>query len=241
METQENKQAQVEEQKQPQAESTQPTLEERLKQLDGSENEEVKTEEKESSSSLPDLSELGEPEVKPEETKEEPVQEEGLGLPDTPEAKKFAEDFKQYLGFDISELRTGVQELQTYRQQLEQERQQAAQQQEMSKLQKEWGLEQGEFDTRLNAVIERFNKYSPEMQARLDSVEGAKLIWAKLEQEAKDSGVPAFQKSSSGAVSGGKQPMFTRTEIASMSKEEYSRNADRILKAYQLGLVDNSR
>ena len=241
---------QVQNQVQPQATSTEEApvsdLEQRLQSLDESQVEEKtspSTEGTPSPESLPDLSELDLPTEQPKtettESAPEPQQEE-LGLPDTPEAKKFAEDFKQYLGFDVTELKQGIAELNQYRTQLQQERAAQAQQKEMTALQQEWGLEKDAFDGRMNQIVERFKKYSPEMQKRLDTVEGAKLIWAKIEQESKGNNVPAFQRNST-VTPGGKKYLFSTSEISNMSSDEYARNSDRILKAYQLGLVDNSR
>lgn len=225
---------------QPQAEPTQDSdLEQRLQSLDTTEQTEETSTQAEvkpspETSNLPDLSELDVPTQQPVQTQ---PQAEPTALPDTPEAKKFAEDFKNYLGFDITELRTGVQELQKYRQQVAQEAAQAAQVKQTASLQQEWGLQGDAFDSRMSQIVERFKQYSPEMQKRLDNVEGAKLIWAKIQEESKNSDVPQFMKSSPGVSSGGKKPMFTRAEIMNMSKEQYAKNADRILKAYQLGLV----
>lgn len=190
------------------------------------------------SAALPSLDELNLPTEQPQSTTT--VQEAPVDLPDTPEAKKFAEDFKQYLGFDISELRGGIKELEEYRQQIVAEKQQASQDKQLSALQQEWGIDKAELDGRMNQIIERFKKYTPEMQARLDTLEGAKLIWAKIEQEMSDTNVPQFQKSSFNG-SGGKKFLFSSAEIKAMSKAEYTKNADKILKAYQLGLVDTSR
>ena len=232
---------------QPQAESTQQPvddLEKRLESLDAVENTEQTSTPQEQPSpepqnNLPDISELEVP-TETSEPKAEAKPQDSYELPDTPEAKKFAEDFKQYLGFDVNELRTGIKELEQYRQTLAQERVQQQQEKQMSSLQEEWGLDKSSFEGRMKQVIERFQKYSPEMQARLDSVEGAKLIWAKLEQEQSQNNVPNFVKSS-GFTSGGKKYLFTASEIKSMSKEQYAKNADRILKAYQQGLVDNNQ
>lgn len=219
-------------------------LEQRLQSLDETsvENQTEPSQKVETPSpvnSLPDLSELDLPKEQPTAQPSQSVTQE-VGLPDTPEAKKFAENFKEYLGFDISELKSGVQELQQYRERLQAEETQRSQEKQMSSLQKEWGLDQSAFDGRMNQIVERFKQYSPEMQKRLDTVEGAKLIWAKLEQESKESNVPSFQRNST-ISPGGKKYLFGKSEISNMSKEEYAKNSDRILKAYQLGLVDNNR
>lgn len=230
--------------KQPEVQQDENSLESRLSLLETDEtsadqssaqSEEVQTQVKEQSG-LPSLEELELPEtseVKPSEK----ATDEKLDIPDTPEAKKFAEDFKQYLGFDIEELRGGMKELQQLRQEAIQIQQKAAQEREMNTLREEWGIDQGNFDERMKMIVQRFSAYPPEMQKRLDNIEGAKLIWAKLEQEQAKQPVPKFQKST-GKTSLGKQPMFTKSEIDSMSSSEYAKNADKILKAYRLGLVN---
>lgn len=224
--------------KQPETEDN--SLESRLSLISETEEDltsapegEVQPPEKETSS-LPSLEEL---ELPSQPEKQDKPEEEKLDIPDSPEAKKFAEDFRQYLGFDIDELRSGMKELQQLRQEAFEQQQRAVQEREMNKLREEWGIDQGTFDQRMKQVVERFGAYPPEMQKRLDNLDGARLIWAKLEQEQAKQPVPQFQKSS-GRTSVGTQPMFTKSEIDKMSSAEYAKNADKILKAYRLGLVN---
>jgi hypothetical protein len=217
-------------------------LEQRLLQLDNAESEPEQERSTESTqppteNELPDLSELDLPEQQPQA---EPTAEAAPELPDSPEAKKFAEDFKKYLGFDVTELQTGVKELQQYREQIAQEKAKVDQDRQLDALSKEWGLDRTELDNRMTQVVERFNQYPPEMQQRLDNLEGAKLIWAKIEQEQGQNKVPQFQKSGS-RVTTGKKFLFTQSEIANMPNDEYQRNADRIVHAYKQGLVDKSK
>lgn len=169
---------------------------------------------------------------------EEPVQE-TPELPDTPEAKKFAEDFKQYLGFDVSELREGIQTFKAMQQEIIQYKTQKAVDASMKQLQQEWGVDSGEFEQRMSMVLDRFNKYPAELKAKLDSVEGAKLLWAKIEQEARAKGkqVPRLERTSNPVASGTPKPMFTWAEISAMSQEEYVANADRITYAAANGLI----
>lgn len=169
---------------------------------------------------------------------EEPVKE-VQDLPDTPEAKKFAEDFKQYLGFDISELREGIQTFKAMHQEIVQYKTQKAVDASMKQLQQEWGVDSGEFEQRMSMVLDRFNKYPSELKAKLDNVEGAKLLWAKIEQEARAKGkkVPAFERSNSPVSAGTNRPMFTWAEIDAMSQSEYEANADRITYAAANGLI----
>lgn len=233
---QQTQETQVTQEKQEQQPSE---LEQRLQSLNSIEEESDSTSTQEEQPSpnnqMPSLDELDLPTQQPQAT---PTQEQQVKpeLPDTEEARKFAKDFKEYLGFDITELRTGMEELNQLRQSIREQEVAKVHQTEMQTLQKEWGVDESEFDGRMNRILERFQKYSPDMQKRLDNLEGAKLIWAKLQQEDMTNNVPQFQ-SSSAKTNGGKKPMFTKAEIKGMSREEYERNADAILKAYKLGLV----
>lgn len=184
-------------------------------------------------SNLPTLDQLTLPEDVGVEAPKEVQQ-----LPDTPEAKKFAEDFQKYLGFSVDEFRSAAKDYQATIEYMNQVRQEQYINQSVQSLSKDWGVDATETKARLEKVQERFGKYNAELQSQLDSIEGAKLIWAKLEQEARANNepVPTFQKSK-GMTSVGNKPLFTKAEINNMSKAEYERNADRILYAYANGLI----
>ena len=160
-------------------------------------------------------------------------------LPDTPEAKKFATDFQQYLGFSVDELRAGIQEMQQMRTHFAQVQTQAAIQRQEKELSEAWGISGDALNDRLSIVRERFSKLPPEMQSRLDNPEGAKMIWARLQQEEQQSGIPVFQRSTGLGMSnaGQKKPQFTRSQIQSLTAQQYERYAPQILQAYQQGLV----
>lgn len=171
-----------------------------------------------------DLSALDLPQ---EESKQEPQT--------TPEYKKFEEDFKKYLGLDLKEAIQTVQELQSFKQQqiIDSQKQQ---------LKQTWGVSDDEFDYRMKLVLDRFSKYSPDMQARLDNLEGAQLIWAKIQQEQlrskSNKQVPSLDKATTTIPNpGSNKYLFTREQIAKMSNDEYARNADKIAYAFANGLV----
>lgn len=186
---------------------------------------------------LPDLAELDLPEdlgVEPGEGFKEVAQ-----LPDTPEAKKFAEDFQTYLGISVEDFRQAAQDYTKTIEYFNQVKAEQYRKEAINTLSNEWGVGVTEVSSRLEQVQERFNKYPQEMRDRLDSLEGAKLIWAKIEQEtsAKNNrDIPKLERSR-GVTSTAPKVMFTQREIDNMSREEYERNADRIYRAYQLGLV----
>lgn len=113
----------------------------------------------------------------------------------TEEGKKFRTQFREYMGVDpieafqtINETRQQVQQMQQWR--AAQEKQNA-----VATLQQEWGAE---FENTWVAVREEFNKLSPDLKAKLDNLEGARLLAAKVRQDgrvATSSGVPQFQRS----------------------------------------------
>lgn len=201
------------------------------------ESKEQKPEEKEQKDGLPGLDELDLPEdlgIQGEEGEEVPE------LPDTEEAKAFAEQFQKYLGISVEEFRTAAQDYKKTIEYVNQARQEQYYNKAVNSLSQEWGVDQNEVETRLEKVRERFNKYPEDMRNRLDSPEGAKLIWAKIEQEQQrqQPEVPTFQKSSSAGTQGQqRKPRFTREQLAQMTPEEYSRNNEEIIEAYKLGLV----
>ena len=129
---------------------------------------------------------------------------------------------------------------------LQQFRQQQLIQQQQSELQKEWG---NQFDERLNLVKEYFNNnLTPEQQSALDNADGAKLIWARIQQEqsANQPNVPNYQQQSSNQtpmqrVNNASTPnyMFTRSQIDSMSTQEYQKNIKDIEYAFVNGLVSD--
>lgn len=188
--------------------------------------------------SLPSLDELDLP-----EDLGLPGSEEGEvpELPDTEEAKQFAKQFQEYLGVSVEEFRAAAQDYKKTIEYVNQVRAENYYRQSIQSLSNEWGIGGEEVESRLETIRERFNKYPKEMRDKLDSPEGAKLIWAKIEQEQKKQQpeVPTFQKSTPGSPknAGGKKPLFTREQLEKMTPEEYAANNDKIIEAYQLGLV----
>jgi len=194
---------------------------------------EPQTPEVESKSDLPSLEQLDLPEDLGLEASKEKEEEKEVA----PEFKKFAEDFEKFMGVPLEQFKASQQEAVEYVNQVKAEQ---AKVEATKLLSNEWGIESTEVESRLERVQERFNKYPEDMRQRLDSIEGAKLIWAKIEQEENtriNKQAPAFQRSRGKSSSTGSKAVFTQREIDNMSPEVYARNADRILMAYQKGLV----
>ncbi|MBD2200155.1 MULTISPECIES: hypothetical protein [Calothrix] len=151
----------------------------------------------------------------------------------TPEFKQFNEQFKQYAGVDFKEAVNMVQELQAFKQQQTVNSQ-------LNTLKQEWGVDDKEVTQRLELIRERFVKYPPQLQAQLDNPEGAKLIWAKLEQERQVSSVPQLDRGRRTTPGSNTKYLFSKSQIDKMSDSEYRQNANKIMYAYANGLVSNN-
>jgi hypothetical protein len=128
-------------------------------------------------------------------------------------------------------------------QQMQQVIAQQQQQQQLSTLRQEWG---DGFDSIMPEIAQRFAALPPQMQASLDNLEGARLIYAQLMQEkgAKGPQVPQAQPprydraaTPSQNLQRQQEPQFTKDQIRSMSESDYVKNQAAISYAYQNGLV----
>lgn len=173
------------------------------------------------------------------ETSEQPEQPTTFEIPDDENAKRFKESFEKYLGFPLEDLKTYSEQFRQQQEKLQQIEAANYHNSSIQTLAKEWNVDLNQAEGRLNAIKERFQQYNPDMQRRLDNLEGAKLIWSRLELERNQRGqVPQFQRSSSmSQVGTPNEFLFTESQLDNMTKEEYERNADRIYQAYAMGLV----
>lgn len=173
------------------------------------------------------------------QTTETPEQPATFEIPDDDNAKRFKESFEKYLGFPLEDLKTYSQQFQQQQEKLQQIEANNYHNNSIKTLAQEWNVDFNQAEGRLNEIKQRFQQYNPDMQKRLDNLEGAKLIWSRLELErSQRSQVPQFQRSSSmSQVGKANEFMFTESQLDNMSKDEYERNADRIFQAYAMGLV----
>ena len=175
----------------------------------------------------------------PQQGQQQPQQEQQYQYLDAQMENALNEYMQTKFGVSPDEFNQRFSELQQFRQQ------QLIQQQQ-NDLQKEWG---NQFDERLNLVKEYFNNnLTPEQQSALDNADGAKLIWAKIQQEqsANQPNVPNYQQQASNQtpmqrVNNASTPnyMFTRSQIDSMSTQEYQKNIKDIEYAFVNGLVSD--
>lgn len=127
-------------------------------------------------------------------------------------------------------------------QQMQQVVAQQAAQQQMATLRQEWG---DSFDTVMPEISKRFAALPPQMQASLDNLDGARLLYAQIMQEKSAQGpqVPYAQPprydrpSVPQNLQKSQEPQFTKEQIRSMSESDYIKNQSAISYAYQHGLV----
>lgn len=161
-------------------------------------------------------------------------------LPNDENATKFKQAFEKYLGFPLEDLKTYSQQYAQAVGELQRIRGEQNYTNSVNQLAQNWGVDTATAEGRLDQIQKRFALYSKDMQARLDNVEGAKLIWSRLEAErqARENSIPQFQSSRAGFVPNNNNNwMFSESQLDAMSPEEYERNADKIFQAYQLRLV----
>lgn len=160
-------------------------------------------------------------------------------VPNTPEAVEAAKK----LGFTVEQINQFVATAQEAQAKVAKYENEIRQQRSLNQLQAEWGVDRAEFQQRMSAITERFKRYPQNIQRQLDSVEGAKLIYAYLQQQQQQAkpNVPQFQRSGTtpAPTPGSNQNtyLFTQAEIDKMSNDEYRTKSAQILQAYAQGRV----
>ena len=166
-----------------------------------------------------------------EEEPEEAEIEETAPDGDTPSAR-FTAEFEDQFGMSVADAKALVQELAA-------ERSERTVRQQQADLATHWGVTTDEVTERLTIVRQFWEKLPVEKQAQYDNAEGAKAIYAKLAASNK-TGTPKLDRNSTKTTSSGQTKwMYTQEQINTLMKDpaEYAKEADNILRAYQLGKV----
>lgn len=119
----------------------------------------------------------------------------------------FETQFEEKFGLPLKDAVEGIKALQTQLVEFQTEYSTAR---EMAKLQRIWGVDDNEFDTRLQKVAEYSQKLPPDMLQKLDNVDGAQLLWAKIELE-ESKARPTALPTAPQFLSGSKTPVTQRT------------------------------
>lgn len=144
----------------------------------------------------------------------------------------FVAEFEQHFGMSVDDAKALVQELAA-------ERSDRTVRQQQADLATHWGVDAGEVTARLMVVRQLWEKLPAEKQAQYDNAEGAKAIYAKLQASGK-AGTPKLDRNSTRKTEGGQSKwMYTQAQINALMQnpDEYAKEADNILRAYQLGKV----
>lgn len=125
--------------------------------------------------------------------------------------------------------------------------QQTAVEKQEQELRQFWGDDS--YEANMEAVAERFAKLPPELQEKYDNVEGAKLLWALVQQErgVKETRKAKPQRETVRFIQGGKQATgqgaaantFKLSEILEMSHADYQKNLPLIEAAFREQRVIN--
>jgi hypothetical protein len=143
----------------------------------------------------------------------------------------FKEMFEKTFGMAPEELRSELESTRVEKQRIEAERQ-------LTQLQTEWGVDEVTLSERLELINQRLGKLPEGARQALDNYEGINLIWNAIRAEMpQGEALPRYEKSSVASGANAQRPMFTKAQLASMSTEEYRKNNDAILYAYQNNLI----
>lgn len=177
----------------------------------------------------------------------QPVQEESEQAEDflakfnTEEGKRFAAQFKEYLGVDPLEAYNLINQTSTLVQQLDGWRREVQQERQVSQLRQEWGES---YEPTMQKVLERFSRLPKEQQVALDNVEGARMLAALIRQEELSQGRgrdnPYVHTNTRPVHRGGNQsPVIRMSEMITWSDAELQARMPDIIRAKQLGTFIN--
>lgn len=155
---------------------------------------------------------------------------------DAPEMKAFADQFKQYTGIDLKKAfdtyNQMAQQLETIRQQ----QQEVEFQQAVTNLKSEWGVNDAEFNSRIQAVLEYSNKLPEDLRQQFDSPNGIKMLWKQI---SKGGGVQPTTKTVP-VQSGGGEKTYRKSELHQIMATNpglYNKMQAEIQAAFESGRV----
>lgn len=162
----------------------------------------------------------------------EVVVEQEVEIPD--EQRIFQEMFEKTFGMKPEDFKQQLESDRAEKERVEAERQ-------LSRLQSDWNVDEVTMSERLSLIKERLESLPETVRVGLDNYDGINLIWNAIQGEQgyvdRQPSLPRYEKNSIAPSAQGNKPMFTRAQLAAMSPEEYRRNNDAILYAYQNNLV----
>ena len=155
---------------------------------------------------------------------------------DAPEMAAFADQFKKLMGVDLKD---AFEQFTTMSQTMAQQQTAIAEQTSqvaVKSLQDKWGVNDAEFNTRVQSVLDYTNKLTPELRAQFDSVDGIDAIWGRLQRNA-----PTASATKQGnAPTAAPGQTFRKSELQEMmirNPKLYSKLQAAIGAAYESGNV----
>lgn len=149
-----------------------------------------------------------------------------------PEFVAFSEQLKRYTGYGINDFVGSIQAVQNIQRQTQQQQLKSA-----------WGENYEANFAEVEERLKQIHETNPQMAASLNNADGAQLIYAQIQLEKQQQGqpsgasVPSFQRTRQAGLPRPQEPLFTRQQIAEMSKDERRQRHAEIAAAYAQGLV----
>lgn len=155
---------------------------------------------------------------------------------EAPEFQAFNDQFKQYMGVDLKTAYEQYAEMTKALSQFQQQTELNTAQQAAQSLQKDWGVNDAEFNRRTEAVMKYADTLPPDLKSQFDSVEGIKLLWARLDKQK----APSAKGGATGTRSASAPQQFKKSELFAMMQNDpakYTSLQGAIKNAYETGNV----
>jgi hypothetical protein len=165
-------------------------------------------------------------------------------IPDfsAPEFAELSDQFETATGIKLAEAAETFAAMQQQLAELQQAQQQNESESAAKTLMTTWGVQDAEFNRRVELVLAYVGKMSPERQAMYDSVDGIDLVWKRI-SKGKDKAAPGIKpaKSASASAETSKSgKTFKKSELRELmlkSPKQYQAMEQQIDRAYQLGNI----
>lgn len=155
---------------------------------------------------------------------------------DTPEFKAFADQFKQYVGIDLTDALKRYEDIATLHEETLAMRSEVAAVEAKRSLQNAWSVNDAEFDRRLSVINAYAEKY-PDAVAKYDTIEGLQILYDKLSKR-KTSKPGAGAGASTPAPSAKRYKQSELQNLMTTDPASYKAQQAEIAQAYQDGRVD---
>jgi hypothetical protein len=155
---------------------------------------------------------------------------------DTPEFKAFADQFKQYVGVDLTDALKRYEDVAKLHEETLAMRSEVAAVEARRSLQNAWSVNDAEFDRRL-AVINTYAEKYPDAVAKYDTIDGLQILYDKLSKR-KTNKPAAGAGASTPAPSAKRYKQSELQKLMTSDPASYKAQQAEIAQAYQDGRVD---